>query len=108
MPHNIALFLQIAPTLSSAKSLAQHGALVINGRISTDLGVFIKPGDTIQIVPKLWNLVTRFYNFKQWSYLKIKLTYISFLQVDWSMHLFSLVHWPQAHQLIPTSFLSER
>ena len=108
MPHNLALFFNLAPSLSAARSLVQSGALVVNGLTSLNLKYFVRPGDTIQITPRIWSAVKGLYNYQRWTYLQSKLIYVSFFQIDWSMLLFTMVSWPRGFEMLPPSFLSER
>lgn len=105
---HLAMFFGIAPTLSAARALVNVGALIINGVPCVSSSTFARPGDTLQVTPNLWVRARRFYFYQQWSYLKLKLSRVSFFQVDWSMLLFTLVTWPKTYELVAPSYLSER
>lgn len=108
MPENIILFLGFAPTQGAAKILIQSGGLSVNGLSSANLNYFVKPGDILQLNSKTWFFSKRMFSYNAWDALRLRLSFISFFQVDWSMLMFSLVRWPYIHELIAPSFLSER
>ena len=82
IPPHFVVFLGLTPTLSSARSIITFGGVVINGMTKTNLNSFIKPGDIVQIVPSLWATTKQFYFFQQWSFIKLKLNFINFVQID--------------------------
>lgn len=108
IPQHIALILNLAPSLSAARALAQAGGLLINGSSSANLLHFLRPGDMFQFLPKLWLLAKQLLPFQSWKYLRFKANYLRFFQVDWSMLLFVFIRWPYAFELKAPKFLSER
>jgi hypothetical protein len=93
-PSNFLIFLRIAPSQVSAKFLIQSGALVINSYSSANYAYFIMPGDLVQITPKIMQYSSKFFKYHKWNNIKLKASYFTFLQIDWSLFLISLVRWP--------------
>jgi ribosomal protein S4 len=108
LPQNFIIFLGLAPSQFASKILIQSGCIIINGVSSVKFSTFIKPGDIVQVLPQMINYSKIMFKYQQWSYVKTRLNYISFLQVDWALLMFSIIKWPLKYELIGPSFLSER
>jgi len=58
-PQNFLQLLRIAETPSTALALVRFGGIVVNGQTRTELGYFIKPGDTLQVLPGAFKDITK-------------------------------------------------
>jgi hypothetical protein len=107
-PKYLILFFGFATTIhAAAAAAAASGSITING-CSAAHNYFLLPGDTMQVIPKLIIAAKKFYHYQEWNYLKLKISYIRFLLVDWSMLMFTSVEWPKKYELCAPSYLSER
>jgi len=53
MPQYLVLSMNLAPTRVAALSLIKTGGIVVNGAAIVDFKLFMKPGDSFQLMPKL-------------------------------------------------------
>jgi hypothetical protein len=105
---NLAVFLGLAPNRLMAQELVHFGGLRVNGMVVTKKNYSMNLNDMLQIDSKVNLEIQSLYKSAHWKAVRARLSFTSFLQVQWSIMLFMMVHWPQSHEIVSRSMLNLR
>jgi hypothetical protein len=96
----LSMFLGLAPNRLMAQELVRFGGLRVNGLVVTNTNFSLHQNDMLQIDSKTIQSIRALYKDAHWTFVRARLKFASFLQVQWSIMLFMLIRWPQNHEVL--------